>query len=169
MKHSLNRLVTVFALGLGSLAAHAGGPLVHFNGGIGVTPWAVNNAVSPPAPTLNTVFDVPPGGRPWVIDQLRARIGADGQVRVSGTGLILSGGNGIGTSGGVPQVIATLFCGGLAHDSPAAPLALNGDFSIQGLLSAPPPSPCLNPVLLVRNAAGNRAWFAAGIPVDSDD
>lgn len=168
MKQRLNRLVIVFALGMGSLAAHAAPPLVQFNGGIGVTPWAVGTVNGASVPVLNTVFNVNPGGRPWVIDTLRARISASGNIFVKGTGLILAGGNAVGASGGVPQVFATLYCGGMAHDSQPATLEGNGDFVIKGALSALPPSPCLAPALLVRNA-GNGAWFAAGIPVTDDD
>jgi hypothetical protein len=168
MKQRLNRLVPLLALGLGSLAAHAAQPLVQFHGGIGVTPWAVGTVNGATAPVQNTVFDINPGGRPWVIDTLKARVSADGQIRVKGTGLILAGGNSVGTSGGVPKVFATLFCGTVAHDSPPTVLEANGDFTIKDTLLQLPPSQCTAPVLLIRNA-GNRSWFAAGIPVTDDE
>lgn len=66
------------------------------------------------------------------------------------------------------QVTATLFCGGLPHDTGIADRDPAGNFRIKGPLSAAPPNPCNAPVLLIRNAAGARAWFAAGIPGGED-
>ena len=69
---------------------------------------------------------------------------------------------------GDTPVFATLFCSGVAHHSPIVDLDLAGNFVIKGKLSAVPPSPCLSPVLLIRNAGGTQAWFAAGIPGGDD-
>jgi hypothetical protein len=41
-------------------------------------------------------------------------------------------------------------------------------FSIRSRVGAVP-NPCASPALLIRNAAGTRAWFAAGIPSSDDD
>jgi hypothetical protein len=43
------------------------------------------------------------------------------------------------------------------------PLAPNGDFKIDDVLTTIPPSDCASPMLLIRNASGGT-WFAAGIP-----
>jgi hypothetical protein len=93
-------------------------------------------------------------------------------------------GNTIGTavgtaaSGGtaVINVFATLICETVAPftqrntNLAGVPLAANGDFEIDDVLSpAPPPaSSCATPVLLIRNA-GNQNWFAAGIQKFDDD
>jgi hypothetical protein len=66
----------------------------------------------------------------------------------------------------VTQVFAALFCSGVAFDSAAVNLDLAGNFSIKGPCSAAPPNPCNAPVLMIRDAAGNNAWFAAGIVGD---
>jgi hypothetical protein len=88
-------------------------------------------------------------------------VGTDGQIAVDGRGLLLAGGNGIGTNGN--QVVhAKLICGGVQSNSEAVPLDANGDFRINSFLTPVPMSPCANPVLLIVNA--NQAWFAAGIP-----
>jgi hypothetical protein len=42
------------------------------------------------------------------------------------------------------------------------PLAPNGDFEIDDMLSPAPTIGCASPMLLIRNAAGLN-WFAAGI------
>lgn len=142
--------------------------LVQFKGGIGV--HAVSNvagAANPdgtfPNVTRNVVRGVNPAGQIWVIDTLNAKVKTTGDIKVKGKGLILGGGNNVGTSGTGQQVRARLFCGDVAHDSGLVPLALNGDFNIDDVLSPfPPPNPCNNPVLLIVSAGGN--WFAAGIP-----
>src|SRR5207302_5268287 len=112
------------------------------------------------------------GGAPWVIAKLRAEIRFDGRIRVSGRGLLLAGGNGIGTNGN-QNVRAVLFCGPAAaatsHGTAAAgvPLQPNGDFRIDDTLAPPPPASCTTPVLLIMNPAGR--WFAAGIPANDRD
>lgn len=142
--------------------------LVTFNGGIGVNPVSnVAEGLAVGDATRNDVRGVQPGGQPWVITKLKARISDDGGIKVQGEGLLLSGGNGIGTNGGA-SVFATLFCGpaaaATAHSSNPAgvPLEANGDFRIEDVLNPVPPVPCTSPVLLIRNVAGR--WFAAGIP-----
>lgn len=136
--------------------------IAKFDGGIGVTPAALSNGAFVP----NEVFGVAPGGRPWAIKMLRAKIQANGTISARGEGLVFAGGNAVGTAGPVTQVVATLFCDGQPHHSPVVPLQRNGDFEIDGMLTTTPPSPCNNPVLLIRNAAGGTpgAWFAAGLP-----
>lgn len=140
--------------------------LAKFKGGIGVNP--VSNVVGTEATgdaTRNVVRGIAPGGQPWVIESLKADVTVDGRIRVDGRGLLLSGGNGIGTTGG-QQVKALLFCGPVpgftVHSSGLVALEPDGDFRIDDVLDSTPPSPCENPVLLIVNA-GDR-WFAAGIP-----
>src|SRR3954462_14004249 len=81
-----------------SAAAIADDRLVRFDGGIGEIP--VSNTT-----TTNVVRGVSPGGQPWVISRLTADVRTDGHILVDGRGLLLAGGNGIGTNGG-PKVVA---------------------------------------------------------------
>ena len=136
---------------------------LRFEGGIGVIPVtgvAANGTVN-----LNVVRGVNPAG-PWRIGSLEATV-RDGRIKVVGRGLLLAAGNGIGTNGGA-SVHATLFCGpatsATAHDSTVTGVAISpdGDFRINDFLTPAPPTPCDNPVLLIRNTGG--VWFAAGIP-----
>jgi hypothetical protein len=64
------------------------------------------------------------------------------------------------------MVFATLICENVApfveHNSEPVPLAPNGNFAIDDVLSPPPPTSCSTPALLIRNTA-NQSWFAAGI------
>lgn len=136
-----------------SLPVLADGPLARFDGGIGVQPLRVGAAA-------NIVQGVNPAGTPWVIGRLSADVKTDGRISVDGRGLLLAGGNGIGTNGG-QSVKARLFCGAVAHDSVLVPLQPNGDFRIDDVLSPLPTNPCDNAVLLIVNAGGT--WFAAGI------
>ncbi len=165
----MKQTVTAVALAMSAVfvsSAFAQERLARFDGGIGSQPLAGTVA----APIANDVNGVLPGGRPWIIKKLRATIDVDGNIRAKGEGLILGGGGGVGTRGGVTQVAATLFCGAAATlvtlNSPAVPLDTRGDFEIRDKLSAVPPSTCENPVLIIRNAPGGvpGAWFAAGIP-----
>jgi hypothetical protein len=149
-----------------ALPARAVDTLVQFNGAIGVQPVA---GIAASVPVANVVLGVAPGGRPWVMRKLRASVGTDGSLSVQGQGLLLAGGDAIGTRATIGQVFATLFCGGAAFHSPAAELDTAGDFRITGALTAVPPNPCTAPVLLIRNAAaGAQPWFAAGIPASDD-
>ena len=157
-------------LGLAPLAAHADDSLVQFKGGIGVIPVSsgVGAAATAEVVNRNIARGVQPPGQPWVISALNAQVRTDGSIEVRGRGLLLAGGNGVGGTGG-QSVFATLICEAAApfvlHNTTltGVPLAPNGDFTIEDVLSPPPPTPCASPVLLIRNVAAG-AWFAAGIP-----
>jgi len=140
--------------------AGAQGLLIKFEGGIGVNPVSRVD----PATGLgvrNVVRDVPPAGQPWVIDRLQASIHVDGRIALDGRGLLLAGGNGIGTSAGA-SVRAVLFCESASFSSELVTLDEAGDFRIEGFLSDVPPNTCASPVLLIVSSGGS--WFAAGIP-----
>lgn len=134
--------------------------LVRFEGGIGSQPLRAGG-------TPNLVQGLNPGGAPWIIAKLNANVKLDGTISVSGKGLLLGGGNGIGTTAN-QSVRARLFCGTVSHDSALVALAPNGDFKINDVLVPVPVAPCATPILLILNP--NNSWFAAGIPnLDSDD
>jgi hypothetical protein len=107
------------------------------------------------------VFGLNPGGVPWVIRDLSADVKFDGRISVNGRGLLLGGGNGIGTNAG-QSVRARLVCGGVFFDSALVALEPDGDFRIDETLVTLPPDPCASPALLIVNP--NGSWFAAGIP-----
>jgi hypothetical protein len=115
----------LIALGVplsGGLAL-AGGNLVSFNAGIGVTPFENSGSAASPTVAANVVRGVNPPGDPWRIGSLFAAVDTDGTITVVGTRLLLAGGNGLG-SNPVPNVEAKLFCGtsDTSFDSPAVPL-----------------------------------------------
>jgi hypothetical protein len=143
--------------------------LVRFDQGIGVDP--ISNVVvtgTTVTASANVVRGISPAGQIWRINDLDASVTTDGRIRVRGRGLLLGGGNGIGTNGGA-SVFATLFCGPAASASASstteAGVALDsdGDFVIEDQLSPMPPSSCETPVLLIRTSGGAHPWFAAGI------
>jgi len=147
----------VFAAAFGvAFQATADDRLVRFEGGIGVVPARVGGVA-------NIVRGVNPGGQPWVISRLSADVRSDGRISVEGRGLLIAGGDSIGTSAN-QSVRARLFCGagtGTPFDSELVPLEADGDFRIDGQLSGMP-AQCDRPVLLIVGGGGN--WFAAGIP-----
>ena len=156
----------VFALAVTGIASAQLISGVRFDGGIGVIP--VTGVGADGTVRLNVVRGVNPGA-PWQIAGLDAIVQNDGHIDVVGSHLLLANGNGIGTNGGV-RVHATLFCGNADNtatpfDSAAVALDHDGNFRIDGLLTAVPPNPCTNPALLIRvGQPGGGVWFAAGIP-----
>jgi hypothetical protein len=144
---------------------------LRFDGGIGVIPVSSAVGITPQSSVVNRniVRNVQPAGQLWTIRDLRAHVRSDGSIRVDGRGLLLAGGNGIGSNANNAKVFATLIC------EAAAPfverntmltgvqLEPDGDFRIDDMLTPAAPPECTSPVLLIRNAA-NQAWFAAGIP-----
>jgi len=167
--------VVLSALTVLASFAFADDTLARFKGGIGVIPVSAGQGTAATATVVNRniVRGVQPPGQIWRISDLDATVKTDGSIRVRGRGLLLAGGNGLGSNAGA-SVFATLICEAAApfneHSTTLAGvrIAPNGDFEIDDLLSPAPPAPsaCTSPVLLIRNA-GNLAWFAAGIP-DTD-
>ena len=160
--------LVLLMLALGPVSVMAD-DVVKFKGGIGVIPVSSGAGTAPTATVVNRniVRGVQPAGQIWVIRELEAEVEAGGRIKVEGRGLLLGGGNNIGFNANA-NVLATLICEAAApfieRNTSAAgvPLAANGDFEIDDLLS-PAPTSCPSPVLLIRNAS-NRGWFAAGIP-----
>lgn len=165
-------LICVLCLGIVSPLGAREETLVQFDGGIGVIP--VSNVVQavaggPVTVIRNTVRGVPSPGQIWRIRALQADVAADGRISVRGRGLLLGGGDGIGTNAG-QSVFASLFCGNAEFSTDrktGVPLEANGDFRIDDMLSPQPPADCESPVLLIRNLRG--VWFAAGIVKLDDD
>ena len=169
-------LLPLALVALAPLSAVADEPLVKFDGGIGAIPVSAGVGTDPTATTVirNIVRGVQAPAQLWTIADFKAEVTVDGHIRADGQGLVFAGGNTIGTAlvGGTAslKVFATLICENVApfverNTNPAGvPLAANGDFKIDDVLSSPPPprSSCATPVLLIRNAA-NQTWFAAGI------
>ena len=147
--------------------------LVRFKGAIGDIPVANVAGTANPDGTFpnvirNIVRGVDPAGQIWVISAFKADVKVDGRIRVDGRGLLLGGGNTIGSNGNA-SVFATLICEAaapftqLSTNLAGVPLAANGDFRIDDVLVPAPPAECDSPVLLIR-VSPSGAWFAAGIP-----
>jgi hypothetical protein len=145
--------------------------LVKFKGGIGAIPISnvvVDATTGAITVNRNMVRGVNSPGQIWRIEDLEAEITDNGQINIEGDGLLLGGGNNIGTNGG-QSVAAQLFCGDQTFTSSGVPLEANGDFNIKGTLDPLPlPDVCDTPVLLIRSINPTTgvlgSWFAAGIP-----
>jgi hypothetical protein len=155
-------ILTIIVGGIFASSGVADNTLVEFKGGIAVIPASSGVGTAATATTVNRniVRGVQPPGQIWRIDDLKAKVKTDGSITVDGQGLLLAGGNNIGTNAG-QSVRARLLCDTVAHDSGLVPLAPNGDFNIKDVLSPLPPNPCGSPVLLIVSSGGS--WFAAGI------
>jgi hypothetical protein len=114
----------------------------------------------------NTVGNIGGGGQPWTTVGGHASVDlsanrAEFEVR----GLVLAGGNAIGTPDGIVQVKGTLVCdpagAALAIDTPLVSLSATGDAEFSGAVP-PIPSTCTpaNTAFLIRITA-NR-WIANG-------
>jgi hypothetical protein len=169
--------------------------LFKFDGGIGSQPFRNVGGVATP----NTVAGVAPGGTPWPIRAFKAQIGTDGRIRASAKGILLGGGDGIGTRATPRQMAVSLFC----RNAPVAPaltgtlqtaaytsefvdLDTDGNFKLDSTLKnaggATPTADCGDtaenrPVLLIRTVTAATAttpaapgsWFAAGILKSDSD
>jgi hypothetical protein len=95
-------VIALFLAAMAPVAAMTSDTLVKFKGGIGVIPVS-SGAGTPnangtfPDVNRNTVRTVNPPGQIWTIADLKARVKVDGSIKVDGRGLLLAGGNGIGT------------------------------------------------------------------------
>jgi hypothetical protein len=112
----------------------------------------------------NLVFDITGGGQPWSTLGGEARVNLrTGKVEFDVRGLVLAGGNTIGTPGAIAQVKGTIACGAGAvnqSDTPLVPLSAQGEAEFEGNISVPASCTESNIVFLVRIAA-NR-WIANG-------
>ena len=111
------------------------------------------------------------GGQPWSTTGGSAEVDlTTGQLQFQVQGLVLAGGNAIGTPDSVTMVKGTLVCDttGTANgnsalvDTPLVPLSTQGDARFRGEVG-PLPSACVNEpniAFLVRTAGGG--WIANG-------
>jgi len=115
----------------------------------------------------NLVGNIAGGGQPWTTLDGRASVDlSSSRVEFEVRGLVLAGGNTIGTPGAINQVKGTLVCdAGLATqvviDTVLVPLDARGDAEFSGRV-VPIPTTCTptNVAFLVRIAADR--WIANG-------
>jgi len=116
----------------------------------------------------NVVGNITGGGQPWSILGGEANVNLrSGRVEFEVRGLVLAGGNSIGTPDGINQVKGTIVCGPanpplFVADTPLVPLSAQGNAEFEGNLG-PFPSVCTpaNLAFLVRIAADR--WIANGV------
>jgi len=170
MKFSRFLAIASLAAAGTAVAGGGGNPSILFRFDHGTGNQVFRSAAG--VPTLNTVAGVAPGGAPWGITSLDAVIKTNGDIRARGEGVVLLGGDGLGTRAGPRQVILSLFCRNVPVP-PAVSAALilapfnsepvdldeDGDFVVRGKLTdatgATPPLNCGDtidnrPVLLIR-------------------
>jgi len=108
----------------------------------------------------NVVDGVTGGGQPW--SALGGAASVDlrtGEVEFEVHGLVLAGGNSIGTRGGVASVAGTVVCGvGVSVATPQVPLSAQGDAEFDGVVAIPPGCTSSNIALLL--TASNGQWIA---------
>ena len=118
----------------------------------------------------NVVAGITGGGQPWSTLGGNARVNLrNGRIDFEVRGLVLAGGNTIGTPGAITQVMGTLVCDTNASagapvlvDTPLVTLSEDGDASFHGSVGALPAACTSEPdmAFLVRIPAGR--WIANG-------
>lgn len=114
----------------------------------------------------NVVGGILGGGQPWSVTGGEAGVNLrNGDIGFRVRGLVLAGGNTIGTAGAIDQVRGTLVCdaGGspVTVDTPLVPLSATGDAGFSGSVGSIPAVCSTSSIaFLVRIAAGR--WIANG-------
>ena len=126
----------------------------------------------------NPVADIHSGAGPWSVQSGHARVNlANGATSFDVDGLVLNGSASSGTPGPVTAVVGTLVCNAgtgtqAVLDTPSVNLSAQGNADFTGHIGAVP-SPCGNPLFLIRIAAPAGAagrWIATGaVRVIGDD
>ena len=112
----------------------------------------------------------PAAGQPWSTLDGDAVVNlSEGVVYFEVRGLVLAGGNAIGTTDGVSNVVGTLVCGLMSGetttliDTQAVPLSAQGNAEFYGSFSSSTGACSATDVaFLIRNAAGSEAWIGNG-------
>jgi len=113
---------------------------------------------------LVTIRGVMSGGAPWVVQEGKATVDSNGNIKIRVKGLLIGSGvldsgapvpqNVVGTVGPVTNVFASLTCGGaggapfMIFNTAAVPLSSNGSFKINAQITLP--ATCDRPIILIR-------------------
>ena len=109
-------------------------------------------------PSTESSAAASPGQR-WAAP--RPSISRSGEIEFEVRGLVLAGGNSIGTPGAVVSVAGTVVCGpGISAATPQVPLSAHGDAQFEGAVSIPPGCTSENIAFLL--TAPNGQWIANG-------
>ena len=120
----------------------------------------------------NVVGNITGGGQPWSTTAGEAKVNLrTGHIEFNVRGLVLAGGNTIGTPGAITEVKGTLICNpgttNTTTDTPLVPLTDTGDAQFSGEVVIPPACTTRNTAFLVRIPAGR--WIANGAVRQSND
>src|SRR5262245_28746351 len=180
-EQNMKRLITcvVLLLSGGGLVANAASSVVTWTNIAGVitAPGSDNPVAVTKDQSGRVLSQISSGTLPWVTKSGMAVVNlSTGEAQFSVSGLVLNGGNTSGTAAPINQVTGTLVCnpgstrGGRPQailDTPPVALTAEGDAIFSGELTAPVPSPCNNPLFLIRigPAFGDFAgrWLATGV------
>jgi hypothetical protein len=113
----------------------------------------------------NLVFDITGGGQPWSTLGGEARVNLrTGKVEFDVRGLVLAGGNNIGTPDSITQVKGAIACGAGAanqRDTPLVPLSAQGEAEFEGNIGQLPVNCTESNIVFLIRIAANR-WIANG-------
>jgi hypothetical protein len=104
------------------------------------------------------IAGIPSGGAPWVVRRGHARLESDGSLEIEVTELLLGAAAGAagGTTGGIPQVAASVVCGDVVQaTTDPVTFPATGSFEIRALVTLPEPT-CQGAVVLIRIVRPNN-------------
>lgn len=141
---NLKALAIAAAMAATALADGGGGN----NGGF-------SSSVVGSTPNL-TLGGVASGSSPWTVSQSSASLSASGQgqaqLQVQTQNLVIASGSGVGTTGSVREVAASVVCGGgggmVVASTAGFPFMSGGNAQIQATVNIP--ATCRAPIVLVR-------------------
>lgn len=154
---------TVISIAFAPVAASADDPNVRWADIIGII--QAGNVVG------SGTGAVTGGGQPWSTTRGAARVNlSTGEVQFRVEGLVLAGGNTIGTPGTINQVKGTLVCdtdgsagsgNSTLVDTPLVPLSAQGDAEFQGVVAIPAVCQTQSDIAFLVRIGANR-WIANG-------
>ena len=158
MKRSIGAAVVVaVVLGIVSLAGSAAADEGHGHGGRVIDSKLFGSHPLPPLGDGVPLFEVNPGGAPWVIASSDAEARRNGRIEVEVRGLLIPG---VGV-GAVQTITASLYCNGApVGETDAVPLSAAGDARIRDRIPRAP-NPCLVPAILVHPNGIDGVYIAA--------
>ena len=123
--------------------------------------------LTPSLPTDDAINSIPPGMAPWVIDEGRVRVRANGRMDVRIEGLQVPFDPPDVTRNPVPNIHAVLYCGGTAvADSGSHPMTVpGGDARFRVMLAVP--ATCDDATVLIQPDSPTTPGTRAGVYIAS--
>lgn len=113
----------------------------------------LNGSLAPSVPADPKVFDLSPGGVPWVVTAGKVQLQANGMLHVSVEGLVVPPPTGTGKNP-LPYIAASVYCDGVSvATTPPVPFSAKGNAQISAMVTLP--AFCPAPAVLLQPDKGS--------------